>query len=254
MNAIPSLPPRDLLARWDDQQAAYVAHREPRFQAMFDVLDLHLSPGFTALDLACGPGSLADRALRRFPHASVTAIDYDPLLLQVARGVLGEYGDRASVLEADLVRDDWADPLADRAFDAVLSSTALHWLSPTDLLRVYTRLADLLPPGAVFLNADHLRFGPDHETLRSLSAEHDGRVQRAAFAAGADTWDDWYALAAGQPGMAPLAVERERRFATRPPQPLAPLDFHLSALRTAGFAEVGTVWQYLDDYVVLARR
>ncbi|WP_223291134.1 class I SAM-dependent methyltransferase [Streptomyces avicenniae] len=254
MNDTPSLPPRDLLARWDDQQAAYVAHRDLRFDAMFDVLDLHLPPDFHALDLACGPGSLADRALRRFPHASFTAVDHDPLLLHVARGVLADHGDRASVLDTDLVRDDWSAPLAGRTFDAVLSSTALHWLSPTDLLRVYTRLAELLAPGAVLLNADHLRFGPDQETLRSLSAEHDTRVQRAAFAAGADTWDDWFALAAGQPGMGPVAAERERRFAGRPPQPPAPLHFHLSALRTAGFGEVGTVWQYLDDHVVLARR
>ncbi|MFF3755379.1 class I SAM-dependent methyltransferase [Streptomyces sp. NPDC002018] len=254
MNDTAPLPPRELLDRWDDQQAAYVAHREPRFQAMLDVLGLRLPETFTALDLACGPGSLADRVLRAFPHAQVTAVDYDPLLLRLAGDVLTEHGERASVLETDLVRTDWTAPLAGRTFDAVLSSTALHWLSPSDLLRVYTDLAGLLAPGAVLLNADHLRFGPGDETLGSLSADHDRRVQRAAFASGADTWDDWYALAAGQPGMAPLAAERERRFAERPPQPPAPLHFHLSALRTAGFTEVGTVWQYLDDYVVFARR
>ncbi|MET0416762.1 MAG: hypothetical protein ABW022_12165 [Actinoplanes sp.] len=56
------------------------------------------------------------------------------------------------------------------------------------------------------------------------------------------------------PELAALRPERERRFADRPPQPLSSLEFHLAALRTAGFTETGTVWQYLDDYVVLARR
>ncbi|OVZ70403.1 SAM-dependent methyltransferase, partial [Pseudomonas aeruginosa] len=31
------------------------------------------------------------------------------------------------------------------------------------------------------------------------------------------------------------------------------LDFHLAALRQAGFAEAATVWQQLDNYVVFAR-
>ncbi|MFF0224291.1 class I SAM-dependent methyltransferase [Streptomyces sp. NPDC004629] len=249
-----TLPPRVLLERWDAQQAAYVAHRELRFQSMLDVLRLHLPESCHVLDLACGPGSLADRVLRAFPRARVTAVDYDPVLLRLAGDVLAEYGDRATVVDTDLVRADWAEPLAAERIDAVVSSTALHWLSPSQLLRVYTALADLLPPGAVFLNADHLRYGPGNATLRALSERHDAEVQRAAFAAGADTWDAWFELAVAQPGMTPLAAEREQRFADRPPQPAAPLHFHLSALRTAGFAEAGTVWQYLDDYVVFARR
>ncbi|MEW2495152.1 class I SAM-dependent methyltransferase [Streptomyces nodosus] len=249
-----ALPPRVLLERWDAQQSAYVAHRELRFQSMLDVLRLALPESFHVLDLACGPGSLADRVLRAFPGARVTAVDYDPVLLRIAGEVLAEHGDRATVVDTDLVRADWAEPLAGERFDAVVSSTALHWLSPTQLLRVYTALADLLPPGAVFLNADHLRYGPEHQTLGTLSERHDAEVQRTTFAAGADTWDDWYELAVAQPGMPPLAAEREQRFADRPPQPPAPLHFHLSALRTAGFTEAGTVWQYLDDYVVFARR
>ncbi|AJE39028.1 class I SAM-dependent methyltransferase [Streptomyces nodosus] len=249
-----ALPPRVLLERWDAQQSAYVAHRELRFQSMLDVLRLALPESFHVLDLACGPGSLADRVLRAFPGARVTAVDYDPVLLRIAGEVLAEHGDRATVVDTDLVRADWAEPLAGERFDAVVSSTALHWLSPTQLLRAYTALADLLPPGAVFLNADHLRYGPEHQTLGALSERHDAEVQRTTFAAGADTWDDWYELAVAQPGMPPLAAEREQRFADRPPQPPAPLHFHLSALRTAGFTEAGTVWQYLDDYVVFARR
>ncbi|MFJ3823370.1 class I SAM-dependent methyltransferase [Streptomyces nodosus] len=249
-----ALPPRVLLERWDAQQSAYVAHRELRFQSMLDVLRLALPESFHVLDLACGPGSLADRVLRAFPGVRVTAVDYDPVLLRIAGEVLAEHGDRATVVDTDLVRADWAEPLAGERFDAVVSSTALHWLSPTQLLRVYTALADLLPPGAVFLNADHLRYGPEHQTLGALSERHDAEVQRTTFAAGADTWDDWYELAVAQPGMPPLAAEREQRFADRPPQPLSPLHFHLSALRTAGFTEAGTVWQYLDDYVVFARR
>ncbi|MFI6510580.1 class I SAM-dependent methyltransferase [Streptosporangium sp. NPDC050855] len=245
----------DLFSRWERQQAAYVAHRQNRFQVMLDVLDLHCPADLTVLDLACGPGSIADLVLRRFPGARVVAADFDPVLARIARSVLARHDDRATVVETDLVSADWPSALPEeRTFDAVLSSTALHWLSPGQLLAVYTELARLLPPGAVLLNADHLRFGDDRPALRRLSAEHDAAVQREAFTGGAETWERWWDLAARHPDLASLMPERERRFADRPPQPPASLEFHLAALRNAGFTEVGTVWQYLDDYVVFARR
>lgn len=237
---------RRLLDLWDAQQAAYVAHRDARFEAMLTVVDLHLGDAPAVLDLACGPGAIADRVLTALPKARVTAVDHDPVLLAVARGVLG---DRAVVHDRDLVSENWDHGIT---ADVVLSSTALHWLSPAHLLDVYLACARLLPPGGLLLNADHLRFATP--TLTGLAADHDVRTQEKGFAAGALTYDAWYAEALREPALAALAPERERRFADRPPQPLAPLEFHLAALRTAGFAEVGTVWQYLDDYIVLARR
>lgn len=244
---------RRLLRRWDEQQSAYVANREDRFGVMLELAGLSAPAAPTVLDLACGPGAIADRVLAAFPGAEVVALDYDPVLLHVARGVLGEYGSRAEVIEADLVAPGWEQRLAGRQFDAVLTSTALHWLSPEQLLRVYGTLGEILPPGAILLNADHLRFDPG-TSLHDVSARHDAKVQAAAFAAGALDYEQWYAEALTDPAIAPLAEEREKRFADRPPQALAPLEFHLAALRAAGFREVGTAWQYLDDYVVFGRR
>jgi SAM-dependent methyltransferase len=249
-----SLSPRDLLARWEEQQSAYVAHRENRFEIMLNVLRLRSPAEPTVLDLACGPGSIADRVLAHLPGSRVVALDYDPVLTRLAETVLSEYGERAVVIDADLAAPGWSARLPPWRFDAVLTSTALHWLSPQQLLGVYTESAAILPPGAVLLNADHLRFGAEQPTLGEMSARHDEQVQESAFAGGARTWDEWWALAARLPDLADRLAERERRFADRPPQPLASPAFHLAALRTAGFTETGTVWQYLDDYVVFAKR
>jgi len=255
MSALTTDTAKRLLQAWDEQQAAYVAHRENRFGVMLDVLRLHFAEDDLAvLDMACGPGALSQRVLDALPHARVTAIDYDPMLLRIAGKALEPYGDRARVLDADLVTPGWPALLGGDRPTAVLTSTALHWLSPPQLLAVYQAAAELLPPGGVLLNADHLRFDARTPTLRDLSARHDERTQQAGFAAGALDYAAWHAEAAREPELAALVAERDRRFADRPPQPLASLEFHLAALRTAGFAEAGTVWQYLDDYVVLARR
>ncbi|MDG4763435.1 class I SAM-dependent methyltransferase [Solwaraspora sp. WMMD406] len=246
---------RRLLDLWDTQQNAYVAYRENRFQVMLDVLRLHFGDGpITVLDLACGPGAISDRVLTALPDARCVAVDYDPILLRIATAALATHGDRAGVHDLDLVSDDWASRLGVDHVDAVLSSTALHWFSPAQLLAVYTAAAGLLRPGGILLNADHLRFGPDAPTRQAVARRHDERTQRDGFAAGALRYDAWYAEAARTSALADLVAERQRRFADRPQQPDSPLEYHLAALRTAGFAEVGTVWQYLDDYVVFARR
>ncbi|GAA0484998.1 hypothetical protein Ade02nite_08360 [Paractinoplanes deccanensis] len=253
MSALTAGTATRLLRAWDEQQSAYVAHRENRFAVMLDVLRLSFPGGRPhVLDLACGPGAISRRVLETFPEARVTAVDYDPILLRIAAGALAEFGDRARVLDADLIAPEWTAGVG--KVDAVLTSTALHWLSPAQLLAVYQAAAELLPPGGFLLNADHLRFDDRSPALRDLSARHDEQTQRAGFAAGALDYAAWYAEAAREPGLAALVPVREKRFADRPPQPLAPLEFHLAALRTAGFAEAGTAWQYLDDYVVLARR
>ncbi|MDP9792759.1 SAM-dependent methyltransferase [Catenuloplanes nepalensis] len=245
---------RDLLDAWDRQQEAYIAYREQRFEVMLDVLRLVHGDEFTVLDLACGPGAISDRVLTAFPKARVIAVDFDPILLTVAKNALTErHGtDRVTILDADLTAPGWEQHV--ERTDAVLSSTALHWLSPTELSAVYTTAAGLLTDNGVLLNADHLRFGPANPTLADVSERHDARTQAAAFASGTLDYQQWYDEAARHPDLAALAGEREKRFANRPPQPLAPLAFHLAALDAAGFTETGTVWQYLDDYVVFARR
>ena len=138
--------------------------------------------------------------------------------------------------------------------DAVVSTTALHWLPPEALVRVYAGAAKLLATGGVLLNGDHFRFDNRSPTLRRIAAAHDEATQQRAHAAGALTWNAWWEDVRAQPGAAALAAVREDRFANRPDSPETAVDFQLAALTQAGFTEVGTVWQLLDDYVVLGVR
>ncbi|MDH6195932.1 SAM-dependent methyltransferase [Mycobacterium frederiksbergense] len=251
-----SSDPAALLASWDDQQAAYIADREGRFRIMVELLGLACGDQPIIVDLACGPGSLTARVLGAMPQARVLAVDHDPLLLDIAtRALRPGHGDRFAVLDADLEDESWpvlvADALGGRTPDAFISTTALHWLTPDGLVRVYAAAASLLGAGGVLLNGDHFRFDGRSPALRHLAAAHDDATQRNAHAAGAPTWDAWWEAARAQPGAAPLAALRDDRFANRPAPPATAVDFHLSALAQAGFAEVGTVWQLLDDYVVL---
>ncbi|CAI0806883.1 class I SAM-dependent methyltransferase [Serratia entomophila] len=239
-----------LLASWDRQQSAYIAEREARFNAQLEVLALSAGQEFHVIDLACGPGSLSLRILRRFPQARVTALDLDPVLLAVARGALVEYGDRIRIIQADLADPDCFSALSGPAPQAAVSSTALHWLMPEQQLGLYRRVAALLADGGVFLNADHQRYDRRHPRLKALAERHDEQTQEQAWRNGVDDWDRWFATALQLPELAQHQAQRESLFAGRPVPPATPLDFQIAGLTQAGFTEAGPVWQLLDDYVI----
>lgn len=245
------------LRRWDAQQTGYVPEREARFTAMLDALEELLPASFVALDLACGPGSISQRLLARFPDAGAIAVDIDPVMLAVGQGALGTAGGRLRWLEADLASPAWLDALGETRVDAVLSTTALHWIEPEPLARLYRDLGRLLRPGGLFLNADHMAFGPGLPSLARLSQRAlDELWSDASFdARGVETAEQWWDALAQEPAAAPLLAERAERFAGKRRQESAPgFDFHVAALRDAGFREAGTVWQVLSDRVLLAVR
>lgn len=252
-----TLSATDLVARWEDQQAAYITRREERFAILLDALALTVPADALVLDLACGPGSITARVLQRFPAMRCVGLDHDPALLRLAAAAAAERGtaERCRFVDADLLDPAWPDGLgADERPAAVLSSTALHWLPAPGLVALYETLGRLLAPGALFCNADHLRADTGRATFTRMAAADDAATQQAARSGGADTWEAWFALLEADPAYRPALAERARRFADRPPNPDLGPGFHVEALRSAGFAEAGPVWQHLDDYVVLARR
>jgi len=125
--------------RWEAQQSGIIGVREERFRVMLDVLaatndsDDHL----TVVDLACGPGGISARVLDRFPKARAVAVDFDPVLLAIGRGAHGDHDGRLHWVEHDLRDPEWAHKVLAAAgrddVDAVLTSTALHWI-PTGAL------------------------------------------------------------------------------------------------------------------------
>lgn len=253
-----------LLAAWETQQAAYVAGREARFTVMADLVAATLgsalhenptsSPRSWAVDLGCGPGSFSARLLDHFGSLGVVAVDLDPVMTTLARRALERFGERAVVVEGDLATGAWMEALGDRPLVAAVSTTAIHWLSAPNQLALYTAVAQRLEEGGVLVNGDHQPFAAHRPTLRRIAADHDAATQQAAYATGAIDWDHWWQQAEAIDELAPIVASRHQLFAERPPSTPTPVEFHLAALRQAGFAEVATAWQYLDDYVLYARR
>jgi SAM-dependent methyltransferase len=242
---------RRWLDEWNRQQEGYVRFRDCRFEIIADALNASGLVAPVILDLGCGPGSLGDRLAARLPGAEIVGLDYDPVLLTLARVLHADDPDR-SWIELDMRRHDWVDYLEGRQFDAVVSTTALHWLGAPNLMRVYQDLTRVLAPGGVFVNGDICSYDQTQPTLRRMAAASIKANRAAAQTEGAHDWVGWWNSIAEEPALTAAVAERHRRFSNLPPKQEMTMEFHLAALRQVGFREVGCIWRYLSDYLALA--
>lgn len=240
--------------RWEHQQQHYAVAREERFTVIADVVE-HVAahqPRPLLLDLGCGPGSLAARLAARLPDAEIVAVDMDPVLLELART---HHADAARYVDTVIGPDGWTDALGlDRPVDAVVSTTALHYLSEQTLLRTYRRLEGLLRRGGVLVNGDH--FPLDDRRCSELTA-HVGRrrAERSRTRAHED-WESWWNEAAQDPELTDLFSRREKRHAAPGNDDGNDNDLtlarHTELLRQAGFSHITPVWQFGDSHVLVA--
>jgi len=244
--------------RWDAQQLAYMPDREERFTAMLAAVEAACGPAPRVLDLAGGTGSITRRLLARLPRATSVLLDVDAALLTIARGSFAD-DPRVRLCSADLATPAWRHELGepDGSFDAVLTATALHWLTPERVAGVYAEAADLLRPGGVIVNADHMPdpgIGSLGEGLTRITA-----ARTAGLRTDTDSpdWAGWWEQLRADPVLAAPTAERDDHFGHRlgeaHTESVLTSDWHVHRLLAAGCTEAGLVWRGLSDAAVLGR-
>lgn len=110
-------------------------------------------PGNTrrVLDLGTGDGRLLALLKRDRPEIVGVGVDFSGLMLDAARKRFA--GDE----RVELVQHDLSEPLpALGRFDVVISSFAIHHLDHDRKRSLYGEVFDLLQPGGVFANFEHV--------------------------------------------------------------------------------------------------
>jgi SAM-dependent methyltransferase len=244
------------ITRWDRQQEGYLPDREERFTALIDAVEAGAGrPDPLVLDLGCGPGSLSDRLLERLPRATVVAIDADPLLLSLGKALHAGRGNLTFV-DLDLRVPGWAARLRlDRQVDVAVSTTALHWISGPELRVTYGELATLMRAGGLFLNGDNFSVEDSTPAIHALDRALGAHARERRFADNPpEEWGQWWDAVAADPVLGALKDERDDTAVAHHGSESGLLSTHVEALREAGFAEVGTLWQRGDNRLLCGVR
>lgn len=108
-------------------------------------------------DLGCGSGVLARAVLALHPRAQATLVDFSPPMLEAARRELAGLDPEPRFVAADLAAPAWTGELRrDAPFDLIVSSYAIHHLSDARKRQLYAEIFDLLGPGGLFVNVEHV--------------------------------------------------------------------------------------------------
>jgi cyclopropane fatty-acyl-phospholipid synthase-like methyltransferase len=189
----------------------------------------------TVLDLGCGDGVLGRMLLSEYPQARCAFLDFSQPMLDLARKAIAKDGQehRSQLLLADLGDAAWTSAVnALRPFDLVLSGFCIHHQPDRQKRRIYRQVFELLKPGGLFLNLEHV--AATSQWAHSLSEElmidslyaHQQRLgKRMSREAVADEW-----------------VHR----ADKQANVLTDVDAQCAWLREVGFADVDCFFKALE--------
>lgn len=230
--------------RWDKMQQRYIAGRSERFEVMAQLIrETQGSVGYI-LDLGCGTGSLMLEMLKNFPKTRVFGIDFDPTLLPLACKRLDSFGDRVHIILDDLRESNWREQICG-PLDAVVSATALHWMRPEELAKLYGRLAEILRPGGIFLNADHA--GSDNSKIQSTWRRRKEQMGREY---GGETWEHFWSDYMSSLGLETTRIRQRVMGGWEGGiEDGMPLTWHFDKLKNAGFVSVDCFWRYGGDAI-----
>ena len=146
-----------LAARYVDGVRGAIPQADEQIAVMLRLIDWARSEPANVLDLGCGDGILGRAILDRFPDAACVFADFSDEMLDLARGKLGAVAARATVVDADYGEVGWVSTIAGHApFDVVVSGFSIHHQPDARKRAVYGEIYDLLAPGGLFVNVEHV--------------------------------------------------------------------------------------------------
>jgi tRNA (cmo5U34)-methyltransferase len=108
------------------------------------------------LDLGCGDGILGRAVLARYPEAAGVFVDFSDTMLAAAREKMPARAN-ATFLCQDYGKAAWVESVGRHApFDLIVSGFSIHHQPDTRKKVIYKELFDLLVPGGLFLNLEHV--------------------------------------------------------------------------------------------------
>jgi len=146
------------------------------------------------LDLGCGDGILGRTVLADYPDAAGVFLDFSEYMIETARRKANNR--QAVFVVQSFAERNWSQSVREHGpFDLVVSGLAIHHLTDERKRELYQELFDLMAPGGLFLNLEHVTLGSewakeayDELFVDSLWMQHQRRGGVKSRAALAEEW------------------------------------------------------------------
>jgi len=216
----------DLVAGYLDGVRKATPMAEEEIEVMMHLIRLTIPNKVRVfLDLGCGDGALGRPILKEYPQAKAVFLDFSDTMLNAARKEVAHSNGKVFFIKEDFSKRSWVKSAAGYGkFDVIVSGNAIHHQTDKRKKEIYKEIFDLLAPGGLFLNSEHVAYPSkwlekafDEYFVDSLYKYHrayNPKQRRSSIA------KDYY----GSPGS-----EADL---------LAPLDKQCSWLQAIGFIEV----------------
>ena len=112
----------------------------------------------TFIDLGCGDGILGRNLYLAWPDARGIFVDFSEPMLQVAREKCTAHSNHSDFCPIDYGEDHWPDkiPVPDNGIDVIISGYSIHHQEDNKKYEIYQDIYNLLNPGGIFLNLEHV--------------------------------------------------------------------------------------------------
>lgn len=178
------------------------------------------------MDIGAGTGLFSAMVLQKYPLAHIELIDISNEMLQMAKQRLGAYPNvKTNKININDIH------LANKQYDAVISSLAIHHLEDNNKINLYRKIYQGLKSGGIFLHAEQVL----------ASNEHLAEVYHS-------TWVDKITISGLSDEVIKQALERvmlDKR---------TTLETQLNWLAEFGFRNVDCLYKYYDFVVMKAEK
>jgi ubiquinone/menaquinone biosynthesis C-methylase UbiE len=225
----------EVVARFTDGRRAGIPGTAAQFETMMRLLRHVKHRPLRVLDLGCGDGVVTRTLLSSFRDATVIAFDgSEAMLARFREKTSDEHASQVKLVRGNFNEDGWVDRLPHdrREFDAIVSAFAIHH-SPDDRKRIiYRQLFDLLAPGGIFINIEHVT--PDTELGDEMWVELFSEHVAA------------YQTSHGSPITPAKVMEQVNAANEQDANILAPVETQLQWLRDIGYIDVDCYWKWFE--------
>lgn len=130
---------------------------EHQIDVMLTLIDRALPKVKSFLDIGCGDGVLGKAILKKYPRAKGVFVDFSDEMIRSARKKIPPCNKDLVFILEDFSMPSWLNPVsAHGRFDVVVSGFAIHHLTDARKKVIYKEIFDLLSPGGLFLNTEHV--------------------------------------------------------------------------------------------------